>query len=81
MSFQRKELTSLILSILPTFNDSDEKVTLTAIEVITKEVTHHKTTNHVLIKIVKQLQPLLADVSLEDIIHSHEEGFSNWEGK
>ncbi|XP_026524654.1 maestro heat-like repeat-containing protein family member 6 [Notechis scutatus] len=57
----RKELTSLILSILPNFNDSDEKVTLTAIEVITKEVAHHKTVNHVLLKIVKQLQPFLVD--------------------
>ncbi|ETE71324.1 putative uncharacterized protein C8orf73, partial [Ophiophagus hannah] len=57
----RRELTSLILSILPNFNDSDEKVTLTAIEVITKEVAHHKTVNHVLLKIVKQLQPFLVD--------------------
>ncbi|XP_070607683.1 maestro heat-like repeat-containing protein family member 6 [Erythrolamprus reginae] len=57
----RKELTPLILGILPSFNDSDEKVTLTAIEVITKEVVHHKTISHVLLKIVKQLHPLLAD--------------------
>ncbi|XP_029140339.1 maestro heat-like repeat-containing protein family member 6 [Protobothrops mucrosquamatus] len=57
----RKELTSLILSILPNFNDSDEKVTLTAFEVVTKEVAHHKYANHVLLKIVKQLQPFLVD--------------------
>ncbi|KAK9401745.1 maestro heat-like repeat-containing protein family member 6 [Crotalus adamanteus] len=57
----RKELTSLILSILPNFNDSDEKVTLTAFEVVTKEVAHHKYTNHVLLKIVKQLHPFLID--------------------
>ncbi|KAL7983883.1 hypothetical protein Chor_000759 [Crotalus horridus] len=57
----RKELTSLILSILPNFNDSDEKVTLTAFEVVTKEVAHHKYANHVLLKIVKQLHPFLID--------------------
>ncbi|XP_063160458.1 maestro heat-like repeat-containing protein family member 6 [Candoia aspera] len=57
----RKEITALILSILPNFNDPDEKVTLTAIEVITKVVGHHKNANHVLLKIAKQLQPLLAD--------------------
>lgn len=81
MSFQRKELTSLILSILPNFNDTDEKVTLTALEVVTKEVAYHKYASHVLLKIVKQLQPFLVDVSLEDIIHSHERGFSSWDGK
>ncbi|KAM6448749.1 maestro heat-like repeat-containing protein family member 6 isoform 1-T2 [Liasis olivaceus] len=57
----RKELTALILGILPNFNDPDEKVTLTAIEVITKAIAHHKNANHVLLKIVKQLQPILAD--------------------
>ncbi|XP_042316718.1 maestro heat-like repeat-containing protein family member 6 isoform X2 [Sceloporus undulatus] len=58
---QNKELTALILGILPSFNDPDEKVALTAMEVITKIVAHHKNNVNVYVKITEQLQPFLAD--------------------
>ncbi|XP_062983524.1 maestro heat-like repeat-containing protein family member 6 [Elgaria multicarinata webbii] len=57
----KKEITTLIQSILQSFNDPDEKVTLTAIEVITKIVAQHKNNVNIFVKIAKQLQPLLAD--------------------
>ncbi|XP_066477445.1 maestro heat-like repeat-containing protein family member 6 [Tiliqua scincoides] len=57
----KKELTALILGILPSFYDPDEKVTLTALEVITKIVGHHKNSVTTYAKIAKELQPLLAD--------------------
>ncbi|KAH0624522.1 hypothetical protein JD844_032092 [Phrynosoma platyrhinos] len=64
----KKELTALILGILPSFNDPDEKVALTAMEVITKIVAHHKNNVNVYVKITKQLQPFLADVRLTRIV-------------
>ncbi|KAF7252755.1 Maestro heat-like repeat-containing protein family member 6 [Varanus komodoensis] len=57
----KKEIATLILSILQSFNDGDEKVTLTAIEVITQIIKQHKNNVNICVKIAKQLQPLLVD--------------------
>ncbi|CAI5771884.1 heat-like repeat-containing family member 6 [Podarcis lilfordi] len=59
----KKELSNLLLGILPSFNDTDEKVILTAMEVTNKIVTLHKNNinMNIFVKIVKQLQPFLAD--------------------
>ncbi|XP_061485660.1 maestro heat-like repeat-containing protein family member 6 [Rhineura floridana] len=59
----KKELSTLILGILPSFHDTDEKVTLTAMEVISKIITHHNNyiNMNIYVKIAKQLQPFLAD--------------------
>ncbi|XP_016847787.2 maestro heat-like repeat-containing protein family member 6 [Anolis carolinensis] len=57
----KKEFTTLILSILPSFDDSDEKVALTAMEVITKVMVQQKINVNLYVKITKQLQPFLAD--------------------
>ncbi|KAJ6660905.1 hypothetical protein lerEdw1_017062 [Lerista edwardsae] len=57
----KKELSTLILGILPSFYDPDEKVILTALEVITKIVGQHKNSITTYVKIAKELQPLLAD--------------------
>nr|XP_056718119.1 maestro heat-like repeat-containing protein family member 6 [Euleptes europaea] len=55
-----KEVTTLILGILQSFNDPDEKVILTAFEVITKIAVTKKNVMEC-VKISKQLQPFLTD--------------------
>ncbi|XP_060091063.1 maestro heat-like repeat-containing protein family member 6 [Heteronotia binoei] len=54
-----KEFTTLILSILQSFNDPEEKVILTAFEVITKIAVKKNVMESV--KIARQLQPFLVD--------------------
>ncbi|KAL8190005.1 UNVERIFIED_CONTAM: hypothetical protein K2H54_035348 [Gekko kuhli] len=55
-----KELTTLILGILQSFNDPDEKVILTAFEVIFSIAVKKKNVMEC-VKIARQLQPLLTD--------------------
>lgn len=64
MSFQNKELTAQILGILQSFNDPDEKVILTAFEVMTRIAVKKKNVMEC-VKIVRQLQPFLTDVRLQ----------------
>ncbi|XP_054830338.1 maestro heat-like repeat-containing protein family member 6 [Eublepharis macularius] len=55
-----KELTELILGILQSFHDPDEKVALTAFEVITRMAAKKKNVLEC-VTIAKQLQPFLTD--------------------
>lgn len=71
VSFQKKEVTALIQDILPSFYDPDEKVTLTALDVVSKIVGQHKNGVTTLAKIAKELQPLLADVRHNRILNLH----------
>ncbi|XP_053161048.1 maestro heat-like repeat-containing protein family member 6 isoform X2 [Hemicordylus capensis] len=57
---QTKEFTALMQDILPSFYDPDEKVILTAIEVVMKVLSIDKNVaTHM--KIARELQPLLSD--------------------
>nr|XP_020657249.1 maestro heat-like repeat-containing protein family member 6 isoform X2 [Pogona vitticeps]XP_020657250.1 maestro heat-like repeat-containing protein family member 6 isoform X2 [Pogona vitticeps] len=57
----KKELTALILDILPSFYDPDEKVTLAAIVAVNKIISSCSNNAKVYVKIAKHLQPFLAE--------------------